>query len=161
MVTGLAAVAFKERCHRTRALSVIGLKVAFVDELAPLRRDIAVIGLYSFLFEPIVADKVAGILPEHLFVKLLEGGSAVNVGRIDSGLVVVTAVAGGSLGEPRTLALRCIGSSQHRHCGLPPILKGLLEATVKWRRKCPIRHQPALCGHPSPVAAALFRGAAS
>lgn len=54
-------------------LSVIGLKAAFVDELAPLRRDIAVIGLYSFLFEPVVADKVGGRRTSgHLFVELLK-----------------------------------------------------------------------------------------
>ena len=48
---------------------------------------------------------MAGILPEYLFVEVLDGGFSVGVIGDNAGPVVVTAVTGGPLSEP--LELTC------------------------------------------------------
>jgi hypothetical protein len=47
-----------------------------------------------------IASEMTGLLAEHAFVEILEGGGAVEVVGDDPGPVVVTVVAGGSLGDP-------------------------------------------------------------
>jgi hypothetical protein len=56
------------------------------------------------LFEPSITGEMPGIFPEDTFVKVLEGGVAVDIVGDDPGPVVITAVADGPLFEPLELA---------------------------------------------------------
>jgi len=85
------------------------LEVALVNAPATPRRDIAVIGLYSVLFESPIAGEIPGVLAEDAFVKVLERWFAVDVVGDDPNPVVVAAVAGCPLGEPFEFA-RCVAS---------------------------------------------------
>jgi len=79
LITGSATVVFRKWSHRARPLSEVRFEVAFVDTPATPRRDIAVIGLYSVLFESTITGEVSGVLAEHALVKVLESGIAVDV----------------------------------------------------------------------------------
>jgi len=75
----------------------------------PPRRDIAVIGLYSILFEPPIAGEVPGILSEDTFIEVFEGGLSVDVVEDDLGPVVVAALTGGPFSESPEFA-GCVAS---------------------------------------------------
>jgi len=79
-------------------------EISFVDTPATPRRDIAVIGLDGVLLEATVTSEMPGVLPEHAFVEILEGGLPVDVVGDDPGPVVVAVVAGGSLRKSFELA---------------------------------------------------------
>ncbi|ERG93586.1 MAG: hypothetical protein J07HQW2_00019 [Haloquadratum walsbyi J07HQW2] len=104
LVTGLAAVVLGKRCHCARPLRVVCLEVALVDTPATPRRDIAVVGLNRILLETPITGEMSGVLSEHAFVDIVEGGLSVDVVGDDPGPVVATAVAGNPLGESLKLA---------------------------------------------------------
>jgi len=62
--------------------------------------------LYRILFEPTITGKMPCVLPEHAFIKVLEGGFAIDVVGNDAGSFVVTTVAGGPFGSPISLHKR-------------------------------------------------------
>jgi hypothetical protein len=96
----------------------MGLDVAFVDAPATPRGDIAIIGLYSVLFESPIAGKMPGVLPEHSFVEVLEGRLSLGVFRNNPGPLVPTAVAGGPLGESLEFA-----------CSIPSVVPAVATTT--------------------------------
>ena len=87
----------------------MGLEIALVDTPATPRRDIAIIGLDSILLEAPIAGEMSSVLAEDTFVEVFEGGLSVDVVGDDAGPVIVTAVAGGPLGESLELA-GCVAS---------------------------------------------------
>ena len=132
LVDGLAAVVLRERRHRARTLRVVGLEIALVDAPATPRRDIAVVGLYGILLESPIASEVAGVLSEDAFVEVLKGGPTVDVVGDDPSPVIVTAVAGGLLGESLKLACRIASIVPTvPTAAFPLVLEVSLEAIVK------------------------------
>ena len=110
----------------------MGLEIALVDAPATPRRDIAIIGLYCILLESPIASEVAGVLSEDAFVEVLKGGPTVDVVGDDPSPVIVTAVAGGLLGESLKLACRIASIVPTvPTAAFPLVLEVSLEAIVK------------------------------
>jgi hypothetical protein len=88
--------------------------------------------LYGILLESPIASEVAGVLPKHPFIEVLEGGFSVDVTRDDSGPVVVATIAGSPLGESLELA-GCVASviPAVATATFPLVLEVPLEAVVK------------------------------
>jgi hypothetical protein len=87
----------------------VGFQIPFVDAPPTPRRDIAIIGLYSVLFESPVTSEVTGVLSEYSLVEIAERRLSVAVVGDDTRPAVVSTVAGGPLGEPLELAT-CISA---------------------------------------------------